>query len=398
MFARNRVQSSWNLWSTHLPEVKPYYAVKSNPDPLLLKLLAEKGSGFDCASGRELQEVAALGFSTEEMRKRIVYANPCKPVRDLKLAMEMGTPTTVIDSFEEVDKLSSTGWQGSSLIRILVEDKGSLMPFSRKFGIHPSKVKDLSKYAISKKIPILGVSFHVGSGCKDKHQYSSALSISHICMNLIQSQGHSPKIVDIGGGFLSESSQKGAFVDYAKTIREAMSRDKDFTYIAEPGRFFSSSSFDFFVQVIGKKPMADESGWRYTIDDSLYGQFSCIPFDQKTPFWIRVPQNKSDFKPRKPSKGIIFGRTCDSLDMIAKSYSMEELEVGDWLWFPEMGAYSSVTASEFNGFPKPPVIDTTQSLPSLYDLTPNHLKDRTPYDIQTVSGVSYGSSNTPAVA
>ena len=399
MFARNRVQSSFNLWSTHLPELKPYYAVKSNPDPLLLKTLALYGSGFDCASGRELQEVATLGFSKEDMVKRVVYANPCKPVRDLKLAVEMGTPTTVIDSFEEVDKLSSIGYPGASLIRILVDDKGSLMPFSRKFGIHPTKVKDLSAYAKSKNLPILGVSFHVGSGCKEKNQYSSALGISHLCMELIKSQGHTPTTVDIGGGFLSESSQKGSFVEYAKTIRSAIERDT-FTYIAEPGRFFSASSFDLFVQVIGKKPMANGNGWRYTIDESLYGQFSCIPFDQKVPFWIRIPQNldKSDLKPRKATKGILFGRTCDSLDMIAKSYSMEELEVGDWLWFPEMGAYSSVTASEFNGFPKPPVFDVIHSLPSLYDLAPSNLKDRTPLDIQTVSGVSFAQSNIPAVA
>ena len=400
MFARNRVQSSWNLWSTHLPEIKPYYAVKSNPDPLLLKTLAEKGSGFDCASGRELQEVAALGFSKNEMAKRVVYANPCKPGRDLKLAMEMGTPTTVIDSFEEVDKLSSIGYNGSSLIRILVEDRGSLMPFSRKFGIHPTKVHELSKYAKSKNLPILGVSFHVGSGCRDKDQYSSAMGISHMCLDLIRSHGHTPTIVDIGGGFLSESSQQGCFVEYAKAIRGAMDNEKKITYIAEPGRFFSAGSFDLFVQVIGKKPMADGNGWRYTIDDSLYGQFSCVPFDHKLPLWIRVPykQDRSDSKPRKSTKGILFGRTCDSLDMIAKSYSMEELDVGDWLWFPEMGAYTSVTASEFNGFPKPPVLDVVHALPTLYDLAPNNLKDRTPMDIETVNPVSIGTSSIPAVA
>ena len=218
-------------------------------------------------------------------------------------------------------------------------------------------------------------------------------------MTLVKSQGHMPTIVDIGGGFLSETSQKGSFVHYAKEIRSAMETGT-YTYLAEPGRFFSAGSFDLFVQVIGKKPMADEKGWRYTIDDSLYGQFSCIPFDQKIPLWIRIPskEDASDLKPRKATRGMVFGRTCDSLDLIAKSYSMEELEVGDWLWFPEMGAYSAVTASEFNGFPKPPVLDATDSLPSLYELAPNNLKDRTPFDVQTVQGVSIGPATIPAVA
>jgi diaminopimelate decarboxylase len=144
--------------------------------------------------------------------------------------------------------------------------------------------------------------------------------------------------------------------------------------------------------------MSDGNGWRYTIDDSLYGQFSSICFDKKTPLWIRIPQTDSDKHPRKSSKGILFGRTCDSLDMIAKSYSMEELDVGDWLWFPEMGAYSAVTASEFNGFPKPPVHDVAHALPSLYDLTPNNLKERMPLDVVTVNGVSLGYPTIPGVA
>jgi hypothetical protein len=55
---------------------------------------------------------------------------------------------------------------------------------------------------------------------------------------------------------------------------------------------------------------------------------------------------------RPYSKGTLFGRTCDSLDVIAKA-SMEELDIGDWLWFPKMGAYTRATASEFNGFPRP---------------------------------------------
>ena len=64
------------------------------------------------------------------------------------------------------------------------------------------------------------------------------------------------------------------------------------------------------------------------------------------------------------SEAIVFGRTCDSLDVIAKGV-MDNMEVGDWLYFPMMGAYTSATASEFNGFPKPyTVVDEESLLPS----------------------------------
>jgi ornithine decarboxylase len=354
------------------------------------------GSGFDCASGRELMEVRKLGFSAQTFQAKVVYANPCKPLRDIETAETLGSPTTVIDSFEEIDKLSVAKWQGSSLIRILVDDKKSLMPFSRKFGIHVEKVKDLALYAKTKGLQIEGVSFHVGSGCKDKEQYKSAISQAHRCLETIRNAGHQADCVDIGGGFLFDESHH-QFQTYAASIRSSLK--PSYRYIAEPGRFFSTNAFDLFVQVIGKKPALDGHGWRYTIDESLYGQFSCIPFDQKIPLWVRIPSSK-DKKPRKQSHGVLFGRTCDSLDMIAKSPSMEELDVGDWLWFPNMGAYSSVTASEFNGFPKPPIFQTKSStaLPQLYDLVKDNLKGRLPFDVTVVNGVSVGGSTIPAIA
>jgi diaminopimelate decarboxylase len=119
------------------------------------------------------------------------------------------------------------------------------------------------------------------------------------------------------------------------------------------------------VKVIAKKPYKKDgvNGWRYVIDESLYGYFSCIAFDQQKPAWFRVPNSETDEK-REKTEAILFGRTCDSLDIIATG-QMETLEVGDWLYFPLMGAYTSVTASEFNGFPKPYAIkDNLNLLPS----------------------------------
>jgi ornithine decarboxylase len=173
-------------------------------------------------------------------------------------------------------------------------------------------------------------------------------------------------IIDIGGGFEDHS-----FANAATSIRRSYGFiPHNIKLIAEPGRYFASSSHDLFVKVIGKKPAA--SGFRYTIDESLYGQFSCIPFDQAKPRWIRV---RGPGEPqRKGCQGILYGRTCDGLDLIAVGEA-EELEVGDWLWFPNMGAYSSVTASEFNGFPNPPII-IDDGLPQVdeFDNWPKNLR------------------------
>ncbi len=389
-FARSRVHANWNLWNKELSNIRPYYAVKCNPERVLLQTLSSLGAGFDCASGRELMEVADIASLKEDFRHRVVYANPCKPQRDLLKAKALGSPITVIDSCEEVEKLKSVKWQGSALIRLLVEDKGSLMPFSNKFGLSSDKVEDLAKFANQQGISLKGVSFHVGSGCQDPDQYKKAMKQSHDAISVLNKSGHTANIVDIGGGFLPSDDK---FEKYARKIRCSLTpyNQQTLTYIAEPGRFFATSAFDLFVQVIGKKPSLDGQGWRYTIDESLYGQFSCIPFDQKQPLWMRVPTSydTKDHKPRKKVKGTLFGRTCDSLDLIAKSESMEELMVGDWLWFPNMGAYSSVTASEFNGFPRPPLhgIEQKLYLPSIEKLIEEGHSELFPKNVQTVSAV-----------
>ena len=47
---------------------------------------------------------------------------------------------------------------------------------------------------------------------------------------------------------------------------------------------------------------------------------------------------------------VIFGPTCDSIDVISRSVLLPKLHIGDWLYFNNMGAYTSAAASDFNGF------------------------------------------------
>jgi len=359
-----RLKNTLELWRTQLPTVKPFYAVKCNPDPHLLNTLYDEGIGFDCASERELLEVKKLARGTAH--DRIVYANPCKSERDLAVARSIGAPTTVVDSVEEVEKLK--GYGGGALIRIAVDDSGSAMPFSSKFGARPDAVEEISHAAARAQLSLRGMSFHVGSGCSSGLAYERAIDEAYRCVLKMTLAGHKHvDTIDIGGGYLPSVK---SFKQNAMYIRSAMmavdtleaESGSKINWIAEPGRFIAANAFDFYVQVIGKKRGTDSVGshWKYTIDDSLYGQFSNILFDHAKPEWVRV-RHRPDDGPRKRSAGILFGRTCDSVDIIAKAESMEQLEVGDWLWFPSMGAYTRATASEFNGFPTPEVFIDRES-------------------------------------
>jgi hypothetical protein len=98
---------------------------------------------------------------------------------------------------------------------------------------------------------------------------------------------------------------------------------------------------------------------------------------------------KEGEKGRKRGAGVLFGRTCDSLDVIAKSADMEELEVGDWLWFPSMGAYTRATASEFNGFPTPAVFETNDREET--DLKDHDIRWGIPRGVERVAPMSVRS-------
>jgi len=335
--------------------VKPYYAVKCNSEPKILQWLGELGSGFDCASAGEME--ACRGASD------IVFANPCKTVRDINVAREMNVGWTTIDCCEELEKMSDHAYMPELLLRVAVDDKASDTPFSKKFGLADwTEVKRLYEAAIGAGFRVGGFSFHVGSGCRDFSQYERAIAkVDSFWGKLLGLGAKNLHTIDIGGGFRSEESHFAPAAVAIKKGLAALESSKGANIIAEPGRFFAAPSQDLFVKVIGKKPgysgsssgsgsgsSSGSGSWRYTIDESVYGQFSCIPFDSQRPRFARIGSDK-----RWKAPGVMFGRTCDSLDVICYGSEMDELEIGDWLYFPWMGAYTSVTSSEFNGFPKP---------------------------------------------
>jgi ornithine decarboxylase len=308
--------------------------------------------GFDCASEREINEaLPILGGPS-----KIIYAQPCKKVDDIKVAAARGVSLTVADSVEEIEKLAEARWDGEVAVRLLVGDSGSKQPFGKKFGAPKEWLPDMYKAAAHHKLNMVGHSFHVGSECMDPVQYKAAIIDCKRAAELARKYNFKTTLVDIGGGFVPD---KAKFAAIAAQVSEAIKihyDDPAVRVIAEPGRFLAAPSHTLYTTVIGKKPVwpppnSDaEPKWRVTIDESVYGTFSNIPFDGQKPVLERVrPLSRGEAI--RPT--VVFGRTCDSGDLISADALLPELEVGDVLRVRDMGAYTTVTASEFNGFPRP---------------------------------------------
>lgn len=353
--------AQWVLWNNCLPNVHPFYAVKCNPDPRLLGWLYRRGASFDCASAREMFLVKEH-FGKHALGNRVLFANPCKTPNDIRVGKELSIPWVTTDSIEELIKMAEADYKPNILLRLAVDDSGSSCPFSSKFGLREDQVEEVARAANDLKIPIVGLSFHVGSGSKTPAAFGSAIHTSHDVWAMLRGKqlvSYRMNTLDIGGGW---SSNPKLFTEQANYVNLSLRRaPRPTQVIAEPGRFFAAPVADLYVRIVGKKPLCDgRKGWRYTIDESIYGMFSCVPFDHAEPKIARVDNLHPSLPKQRPlTQATLFGRTCDSLDIIVKSEELEELDVGDWLYVPHMGAYTTATATEFNGFPKPDMIETT---------------------------------------
>lgn len=338
---RNRIR----LWNECLPAIRPHYAVKCNNLPPVLSELHKGGCGFDCASVQEIRSVLATGSKVSD----IIYANPCKSKRELS---EAGVPRVTFDSLPELFKINEMIRSPTPILRIFVDDKGaSRIPLNRKFGFHIRNVHEL----LYREPPfqIHGIAFHVGSDCTSARAYKSAFDTVREFLEAFKNRpGFSPEILDIGGGFSGNPANDSFFRDeLAPFIRKEVETLPFKTVISEPGRFFAENSCTLEVPVIGRKVLPD--GTRsITIDESVYGVFSGVLFDGFRPEFQCIT--------RKPYTEMlqhtVFGRTCDSADVIAKDVWLpKEIDDSDILDVKNIGAYSWVSQSSFNGFEAPKI-------------------------------------------
>lgn len=362
------VINKYKTWVQVLPRVKPFYAVKCNDDYAVLKTLSDVGANFDCASKQEIQKVLKLGVSPS----RIVYANPCKQASMLKYAAKHDVSMMTFDNEAELYKIKSLYPDAKVILRILPPSNFKVQcELGIKFGCHPSKAGHLLAIAQSLDLNVMGISFHVGSGCEEANAFSVAIQEARQVFELAQSMGFNMTLLDIGGGFPGQASAPISFKEIATVVNMALDKyfpaEEGVDIIAEPGRYFVASAFTLGVNIIAKRVVArdqhgengelldapsasDEPSIMYYVNDGVYGSFNCILFDHQK---VVVSTLKDVYEDDMTYESSIWGPTCDGLDCILEKVQLSEHQVGQWLYFKDMGAYTISAASTFNGMPVP---------------------------------------------
>ncbi len=349
----------YRKWIEYLPRVKPFYAVKCNPDELLIKTLGILGTGFDCASKNEI--TLALDAINGDA-SRIIFANPAKADTHLRYARGVDVDLMTFDNMYELLKIVNYHPNADLIVRIKVDDSFSLCRFNSKFGADVEDVDGLMKLAKTIGLNIVGVSFHVGSGCNNVEAYKTAIEKSRKVFDIGKENGYELKILDIGGGFPGTDEANIKFEDIAHTINKAIDiyfsvedfpEDYNLQIIAEPGRYFAAASHTLVLNVIAKNKIVDKETnqvrFAYTLNDGVYGSFNCIMFDHAKP--VIKPFNERDGKVYDCT---VYGPTCDSMDTISQNCKLPDLAIGESVYIENAGAYTTAAASNFNGFQRTP--------------------------------------------
>ncbi|KAF7972232.1 hypothetical protein HWV62_18638 [Athelia sp. TMB] len=362
-------------WKRCLPDIQPYYAIKCNPDPYILRLLASLGAGFDCASAGEIHQVLDIGGIDPS---RIIFANPCKASSFIRSAAKAGVDKMTFDNADELHKIARMHPKAKLVVRILADDSKSICRFGIKFGAPLEIVPSLLSVAKELSLDVTGVSFHVGSGCFDPSTYTDALRRARVAFDMGRDVGYEFSLLDIGGGF-----EDSNFENAAAVIRDAVDLyfpdRRNIRMISEPGRFYVSRAFRLAANIIARRAApadappdipvneepTDKPTVMYYINDGVYGAFNCILFDHQTvnPYVLSLNGSFHVSASEPVAVSSLWGPTCDSIDCIMSSVALPSaLQTGDWLGFDNMGAYTICAASQFNGFEISNVIYTTGEL------------------------------------
>ena len=344
------VRENYLAFAKALPDSKVFYAVKANPAPEILGLLAGLGACFDVASLSEAEAVLAAGATPE----RISYGNTIKKESEIAAAAALGVTLFAVDCEAEVEKVARAAPGSRVICRIHCDGTGAEWPLSRKFGCEPAYAADILEFAHRHDLIAHGISFHVGSQQHNVEAWDRALASAAAVFRACAERGMNLAMVNLGGGFPARYVRKTPKLEsYGKAIFRSLRKHFGNAIpetIVEPGRGLVGNAgiIEAEVVLIARRSPEDELRWVYLDIGKFHGLAETIGELIRYP--IRTPRDRDELAPC-----IIAGPTCDSVDVLYEKspYPLPvSLAIGDKVLIEAAGAYTATYSSVgFNGYP-----------------------------------------------
>jgi ornithine decarboxylase len=343
------VRENYLGFAKALPDTRVFYAVKANPAPEVLSLLAGLGSCFDAASVPEIDMVLAAGATAD----RISYGNTIKKQRDIARAYALGVRLFAVDCQAEVEKIARAAPGSRVFCRILSDCVGAEWPLSRKFGCEPAMAVEVLEHAHRLGLEPHGISFHVGSQQRNPHAWDRALASAAAVFRECGERGLTLSMVNLGGGFPTKYLKNVPTVKtYGGAIFRSLRRhfgNRIPETIIEPGRGMVGNAgvIEAEVVLVSNKSEQDPVRWVY-LDIGKFGGLA-ETMDESIRYPIRTPHAGGAVGPC-----VLAGPTCDSADVLYEKRPYElpiSLAIGDKVLIEGTGAYTATYAAvAFNGF------------------------------------------------
>jgi len=336
-----QIEANYKRLRRYLPRAQVHYAIKANPYPEILRSMIKMGSSFDVASDGEIRLLSSMGVKGEQM----IYANPVKTLGGLKACRECGVSRMTFDSKSELEKIASVMPGATVLLRLRIDNSSAHVDLNKKFGAGRDQAIDLMKYAKTLGLDIAGIAFHVGSQTTIADPYLKAMDVTRELFEETKKIGIQLRVLDIGGGFpIPETHGHFNLSEMLKQINARL--EEDFANVeiwCEPGRYICGTAVNLITSVIGVTERGGQP-W-YFLDEGLYGSFSGVIFDQWDFRLLAMKDSKEE-----EIEATFAGPSCDSLDIMFRGCMTVPLKIGDILLVPACGAYTSASATNFNGF------------------------------------------------
>ena len=328
------------------------FALKSNPNPALLKSLFKAGAGADIVSGGELQRALECGCPGD----RIVFSGVGKTEEEIKEGIKSNIYSFNVESFEELEMINDLAKKAKKIARVALRINPKVNAKTHKYistGYKTHKfgllTEDVAKFLKKKNkltnVSLVGLSVHIGSQLTDFKATKKAIQ------ELFELALLAPKtleFVDVGGGLgvnyerKDDSTFLTQYMETVASVVNAYKKKFDFSprIVFEPGRFISASSGILLTKVIRTKKSADhnfaivDGGMNDFVRTSLYQAYHHI-----------VPVK---IKGGKKKNFDIVGPICETADSFASNYPIQNLVAGDLIAVLDVGAYGHSMSSTYN--------------------------------------------------
>lgn len=323
-----------------MPGVRPYYAVKANPSPEVLRVLAGLGCAFDVASPAEVRLCLTAGAAPADLS----YGTTVKKRSEVAAAYAAGVRRYAVDSPGDLAAVAAGAPGAAVYARIFVPDEGSATPFGRKFGCTPDEAVTLLRSAARHGLCAEGVSFHAGSQQTDPAAFGRGVEAAATVAAAVPGL----TLLNIGGGFpVAYRDPVPPLAAYAEAVEHALDRcwpGERPALMSEPGRLLVAEAGTLRTEVV---VVAQRAGRRWVYLDA--GRYGGLAETENEAIAYRITTTRGG--PAGPV--VLAGPTCDGDDVLYRRTPYElplALAAGDVLELHAAGAYTASYASVgFNG-------------------------------------------------